>query len=272
MKSPQCLIYQPAGIGDILYTYQIGHYYAAKGYDVIWPVIDQYYWLPEYISSPAITFVSSSDEFPFRALSHKGYSEIVVSAKGDIYIPLSRSTLNGQGRAFPLMLSKYAMLGLERASRRWHHFISINRNKDREARVIAYYEIDIVSEYIFCNTMIGSPDGHLQELTEMKRTIESISNHSNYRVLENTFIPRTTIFDFLPILMNAKEVHLPNSALAWLTEWLAAKGLSRHDQKRYCYPRDLVNPINFNYKYMKGCWNESNWFFIPPNYSSLRST
>lgn len=272
MKSPQCLIYQPAGIGDILYTYQIGHLYVAKGYDVIWPIIDQYSWLPEYINSPAITFVSNSDEFPFQDLSRMGYPEIAVSANRDIYIPLSKSTLNGLGKAFPLMLSKYGMLGLESASRRWHHYIGINRNKPGEDRVISHYEIDVMSDFIFCNTMIGSPDGHLQELTEMKSTIRSISKHSNYRILENVFIPQTTIFDFLPILINAKEVHLPNSALAWLTEWLAVKGLSRHDQKRYCYPRDLVNPINFNYKYMKGCWDESNWFFIPPRYSSLRST
>lgn len=272
MKSPQCVIFQPAGIGDILYTYQIGHLYAAKGFDVIWPIIDQYSWLPEYICSPDITFVSSSDNHPFRDLSRGGHPEIVVSPEHDIYIPLSRSTLNSSGKRFPLMLSKYGMLGLENASRRWHDYISIRRNRTREDRVLSHYQIDIRSEFVFCNTMIGSPDGHLQELTEMKKTIQSISKDSGYRVLQNCFIDGTTIFDFLPILINAKEVHLPNSALAWLTEWLAVKGLSRQDQKRYCYPRDLVNPINFDYKYMKGCWDESNWFFIPPQYSSLRPT
>jgi UDP:flavonoid glycosyltransferase YjiC (YdhE family) len=33
-----CLIYQPAGIGDIFYSIGIARYYQKLGYRIIWPV------------------------------------------------------------------------------------------------------------------------------------------------------------------------------------------------------------------------------------------
>ena len=264
MSYPKCIVHQPAGIGDILYTYQLGFILSSRGYEVVWPIIDQYSWLPKYIDSPSITFISNSEEHPFRHLSDRNHSELAISGSGDLYVPLSRSTLNSVGSKYPLMLSKYAMLGLEQISRNWHNFISIKRNSDRENMVRAHYAIESGVDYIFCNSMIGSPDGHLQELPEMKKSIHNISETTDYRIIENYFLPGTTLFDFIPVLIQAKELHLPNSALAWLAEWLAVKGLCRDDQRRFCYPRDLVNSINYNYRYMKGCWDESNWFFVRP--------
>lgn len=259
-----CLIHQPAGIGDILYTLQIASIFNARGYRIIWPIIDQYCWLPDRLQLSSVEFVSESSDYIFKSYSLQRYPEIFEDESSNLYVPLSKSTLNSCGRQYPLMLSKYGMLGLEKISRSWHYFVSIERNLDKEQLVVDHYQLDLSSDYIFCNNMIGSPDGHLQELPEMKVAIERIKSCSNLPILYNEFIDRTTLFDFIPILMAAKEVHLPNSALTWLVEYLVQRGLTRADQKRFCYPRDRCNPINDNYKYIKGCWDESNWFFVPP--------
>ena len=44
-----CLIRQPAGIGDIFFTQKIAMDYISKGYTVIWPVIEQFEFIKDYI-------------------------------------------------------------------------------------------------------------------------------------------------------------------------------------------------------------------------------
>lgn len=260
-----CLINQPAGMGDILYTLQIAFVYSSRNYRVIWPIIKEYLWIKEYIQTPSITFINDEEDYPMKILVRERYPEVLHMDNGNLYLPLSRSSVNTIGQYFPLMLSKYAMLGLQKLSRNWPYFIHISRKKEQERLVSSYYNISHHDEYIFCNTLIGSPDGHLQALPQMELAINKLSKSNRYRIINNTFVPKTTLFDFIPILTNAKEIHLPNSALSWVIEYLVQNNLCRSDQKRFCYPRDRQNPINDNYKYMKGCWDESNWFFVHPS-------
>jgi hypothetical protein len=263
--SPLCLINQPAGLGDIMYTLQIGYLYSSRGYNVIWPLIDQYMWIPRYISSPSIRFVSISSEFPLKELMLNGYTEVYFDPSGNIYIPLARSLVNSSGRYYPLMYSKYMMVGLGPLARNWPYYVSINRNLDSERSVTDFYGKHLTSEYIYANSLIGSPDGHLTRLAEMDQSIKRLSAIAHVPIIEHCFIDGTTMFDFIPVLANAVELHLPNSALCWLVEYMVHNQLCRHDQKRYMYPRDRNNKINDNYRYLKNCYCESNWFFVPPS-------
>jgi hypothetical protein len=265
MNRPICLINQPAGIGDILYTLQIGHIYSDMGYRVVWPIIRQYAWLPRYLVSSCIEFPVLDDvrDHRFCKLLQSPAAEIVYD-DNLLYIPLRRSTLNSVGRKYQLMYSKYTMVGLGSACRSWYKYVSVRRNYPQEHKVISYYSIREGEDFIFANSKIGSPDGHLQELPAMRQQISCLQSRTGNRVIENEFVPETTFFDFINLLCRAKEVHLPNSALAWLVEYLRYCGLTRSDQKRVCYPRDRGNPINDNWNYIKNCWDESQWFFFQP--------
>ena len=260
-----CLINQPAGIGDIMYVIQIGRFFADKGYRVIWPVIKQYQWLSRYIDCDnQINFLVEDDDFPMKDLYLSSHTDIVFARDG-LYVPLRKSTVSSLGSRYPLMLSKYAMVGLTGRSKRWHTAFNINRDQMGEKKVQEYYDYRSSQDFVFCNTLIGSPDGHMMPLQDMRDTVSSIRARSKYlRILENEFVKDTTLFDFIGILSSARELHLPNSALAWIAEYLAVKNISREDQRRFCYPRDRGNPINDNWNYLKGCWNEENWFLTPP--------
>ena len=50
------LIYQPCGLGDILFIQKIAYLIQNMGYEVWWPVAHEYRWLKEYI--PSFNFVS----------------------------------------------------------------------------------------------------------------------------------------------------------------------------------------------------------------------
>ena len=65
-NKPLCLINQPAGLGDILLCQKIACHLVNLGYEVIWPVVDYYNFITEYIKTPGITFYNVKDDFPYK--------------------------------------------------------------------------------------------------------------------------------------------------------------------------------------------------------------
>ena len=53
------LIYQPCGLGDILFLQKVAYHIKDLGYEVYWPVVHELAWLNDYI--PDFNFVSWGD-------------------------------------------------------------------------------------------------------------------------------------------------------------------------------------------------------------------
>jgi hypothetical protein len=258
---PYLLIDQPAGIGDIMYCSMIGEIYGNHGYEVYWPVTDQFLWIKDRFNIVHTRFCSFSDDFPLA--EYFGDRSIVdpLSVNGNLYLPLRASTLSHVSNTYPLMWSKYKMAQLEHHARKWHFAFNVKRLKDSEQLVQSHYDL-ADEEYIFTNSVIGSA-GYESMLQPMVETLDSLQR-SGLRVIQNVFIEGTNILDMAQIIANAAEIHIPCSGLAWLAEYLRVRGYSRPDQKRYVYPRDRLNPINDNWNYMQQCWDESEWTFVQP--------
>ena len=54
------LIYQPCGLGDILFLQKAAYFMKEAGYEVWWPVVHEFKWLSDYI--PDFNFVSWDDD------------------------------------------------------------------------------------------------------------------------------------------------------------------------------------------------------------------
>ena len=68
-----CLINQPAGLGDIMLCQKIADAVIAKGYQIYWPVIDQYLEdVKRYMQKDGITFCSENDDFPLKQYYSSG--------------------------------------------------------------------------------------------------------------------------------------------------------------------------------------------------------
>ena len=61
-----CLIRQPAGFGDILFTIKIARQFIEDGYDVIWPVIKEFAYISEYIIISGLTFINENESFLYK--------------------------------------------------------------------------------------------------------------------------------------------------------------------------------------------------------------
>jgi hypothetical protein len=64
MKDKICLIRQPAGLGDILFSQKIIRKLMEQGYKIVWPVKAEFLWLKQYISD--INFCSLDEPFPLK--------------------------------------------------------------------------------------------------------------------------------------------------------------------------------------------------------------
>ena len=125
--SKTCLIYQPAGIGDILFCQSIAKHYVGLGYQVIYPVKSNLTYLKDYLIYDGVTFVDESSDFPYKEYYDQGGRSIM---EGDfIYLNLDQSqSVVGLREGF--MLSKYNLVGLDYNS--WVDGLQITRNKGRE--------------------------------------------------------------------------------------------------------------------------------------------
>ena len=64
--SKTCLIYQPAGIGDIFYCQAIAKHYVKSGYQVIYPLKSNITYLKDYLKYDGITFMDEASDFPYK--------------------------------------------------------------------------------------------------------------------------------------------------------------------------------------------------------------
>ena len=87
-----CLIRQPAGIGDILFTQKIAKRLLETGRcsKVIWPVIEQYNYVQQYIGTPDISYIDEREDFPYKEL-YASPMNTLYENDDILYIPLQHS-------------------------------------------------------------------------------------------------------------------------------------------------------------------------------------
>ncbi len=133
-----CLIYQPCGLGDILFIQKVVKYWKDKGFSVVIPVIYELEWLNDYIEG--VEFVSWNDKE--NKLTHKDpLPDNVSFPYKNKYNPYAPSEITEdfvylnffappQGR---VMEYKYTIAGLD--YRDWADYLTFTRNKEKEDKL-----------------------------------------------------------------------------------------------------------------------------------------
>ena len=64
---PNCVIGQPAGLGDIIFCQKIADMFIQNGYTVWWPVVEQYYDdVNKYMKKEGLIYCRDQDDFPLK--------------------------------------------------------------------------------------------------------------------------------------------------------------------------------------------------------------
>lgn len=204
-----CIIYQPQGIGDILLCEPIARFYKDLGYNIEWGVIEQYFWIKDYIKY--VNFFKT--KMPIKQKSIFNKEEIILSL------------INVQGH-FVYEKYKYSNVNIENYKNfKWE------RNLDKEKKL--FEELNLKKPYSLINKNFYTKN--------INSRIEIKSKNNNF--INMFFYKDYTLLDWGYILENAEEIHTVDTSLVWLIE---SKVLNIN-AKLHLYPRlEHTNKINPN--------------------------
>lgn len=227
-----CLIRQPAGIGDIFFCQKIAKLYANNGYQVIWPVLNEFSSIKDYIKHPNIFFVNENEDFPLKNLYQGGGTD-VIQIDGNIYLPIQHFDRHYPNQS--VMYSKYKKLNIDYSD--WVNFFDFQRNitKEDELKKI----MNVSGDYNFVNRQYGSPP-HSQNCIHMTDYENSI---------EMKYVEGYTIFDWIGIILGAKHIYTAETSLLYILKKLGLTNVtvySKHNPPNYFHVSELF-PKEWNY-------------------------
>ena len=214
-----CIIKQPAGVGDVFFLQKIASIYRDKGHEVIWPLRDDIIWISEYI--PGISWCKLSDWMEgqgSRLFSFGGFADT------DDFIYIDASTADRTFNTDPtrIMSAKFGLAGMDHTD--WAEYFKFNRNKEREDQL--YYMVLGLkddSEYVYVNDITN---------TDLRKTSSMAEKSYDYPVVENKIYEGFTLFDWIKVWENAKEIHTQPTAMCFILDVIDT------DAKIFYYPKD----------------------------------
>lgn len=233
------LIKQPAGIGDIFFLQKAVYYLSQYGNKIIWPVIDEFIWIKNYIISPHINFISLNEDFEHKEEFLK-LNPNIREISNTIIIPFQHS--DWLYNNISVMDAKYKLIDLDFED--WDNYFNFKRNIKKENQL--YYDVLNLtdnSDYVFINRQYASPPH-----TEICKYID-LNKFSNY--IEMKYLENFTIFDWCKVIENAKEIHTVETSLNYIIDKIKPKGklemYSKHTPPNYNQVKHLFKSNwNFN--------------------------
>lgn len=221
-----CIIKQPAGIGDVFYLQKVADFYRNKGCKIIWPLRDDIFWISEYI--PDIEWYKLSDNFPGKELfNYVGFTE----TNDFVYIDASTADRTYNTDPTRIMSSKYGLVGIDHLD--WNNYFKFNRNIERENDL--YYNVlnlEDDSSYVYVNDIVT---------TDIIKTGKLSNKKFDHQVISNQIIDGFTLFDWIKVLENAKEIHSIPTALCFIVDVIDTNAkifYYPHDERQY---KDVID-------------------------------
>ena len=207
-------IKQAAGLGDICFLQKLATQEQEKhGYEVWWPVVPVYSYLPQYITN--FNYPSLEDDFPFK----EAYTRCPLNSQtetDDFKIICTDGADGPNG----LMKAKYELANC--SWHNWQHFFSFKRNKNKENTL--YYDVLNLKDddkYIFVNNFVGTAPDNITvvDLTPPKPA---------HKVVYSEMFMDFSLFDWCKVMERAQELYIEGSAMAFLCEKLTLAATKLH--------------------------------------------
>jgi hypothetical protein len=229
-----CLIRQPAGIGDIFFTQKIVNHLISQGYEVLWPVIEQFEFIKDYIKIDGLTFVNENTNFPHKNIYHEGYSKPTQISENLLYLPIQHFD-----RHYPnisVMHAKYEMLGMNYSD--WLNYFSFERNLEREEKLINHYNVQD-KEFVLVNRTFGSPPD--------SKPCPHMGQFEN--AIEMEYLGWDNLFDWIGLLLKAKHIYTVETSILYIITKLGLTNVtvySRHNPPSFHQVEHMFDK-NLNY-------------------------
>lgn len=186
------IINQPFGVGDILFLSPLITNLDAEY--IVWPIVDHYYWVKDYITIPNVQFVKQSE---FNINNYQGYNEVPFQ-HAHYMIPEAKDCME----------AKYMLL--EANPEMWRT-LNFTRNKIKEEQLKQYLNITPGDKFIFVNNNFAGPEYNYKI---------DIKLQTNLKVVYQEYIDGFSLLDWCGILEQAEEIHTVSTAVFFVIESL----------------------------------------------------
>jgi len=206
------LIKQPIGLGDVFYLQKFAFILKKNGYDVVWPLRDDIFWIKDYVKD--INFCKLSDNFIGKEYYYSG--EIVIDDGNFLF--LSPDGYQASGKR--IMESKYLLINS--TDEDWYDYFKFIRNLEKENDL--YYNVlglEDDSKYVFLNNMASVDVRTSNVLDDLKFELPTV----NLQIIDGY-----TLFDWCKVFENALEIHTVHTGINYVLDKLNLKA-----EKYYMY-------------------------------------
>jgi hypothetical protein len=217
MGNKICLINQAAGLGDIILCQKIAAHVIELGYNIVWPVVDQYNYISEYIQNPKIHFCSINDNFIQKDLYLKNENEF-IQTDDFLYLPLNNADRVIQSKS--MLYAKYDYCQLTPDN--WQNHFEIKRNYSREEKLLNHFNIIPGEKYNVLNKTFATPPNII--------TNTSIYPKNDYKTINMELLGWDRIFDWMGILEGAEEIHTVDTSLTLILTKLNVKNVHIYER------------------------------------------
>jgi len=241
MKYKTCLIYQPLGLGDIIWIQPIVDVMISEGYTVYYPVGSVYYDIvSQYIKKKNLIWVRESDDFPLKQYYgtvnfHQSEDELYIPVGyADRYLPIC-----------PVMISKYYFLSIPISDYRKH--FKLQRDYQREQKLIDTYKL--YGEYVLVNKSFGTD-------SKDRDIVPEVDSNTKVHVMniEDDKKNEFHLFDWISALENASEIHTVETSICYLIDKYCTN-------KMYMYEKRQSDEENTYYRAINLVYRNSNWVY-----------
>jgi hypothetical protein len=241
-----CLIYQPCGLGDIIWLQPMVDKLISDGYTIYYPVIDLYYdLLKEQMPKENLIWVKESEDFPMKSF----YGTHVLKNDGNnLYLPISFA--NYYLQRCSVMISKYYYMNMPISN--WHKNVNIKRNTEKENRLIEAYGIDLTTPFALVNMVYGTPPNHIARAMSLSLGVNQLIHMSFEKDREYGF----TLFDWIGVIEKATEIHTVETSLCYLVDMFAKS------DKIFMYEKRRENEQHTYYSLVNLVYRNPNWSYL----------
>ena len=224
MEKRYGLIQQNAGIGDIFYTQKIAKRLIETRMveKIIWPVLDVYDYMNDYMGSDTIEYVPIKDFKDPTGLYNKSQTleaQRVENISNDydnthwVYIPLEYSDKKFPGLS--VMLAKYKFCNMLGDHHDWEDYFSFKRFEEKELQLKEHVGVKEGEDFILTSGQYGTPPNSLTR---------RIPHEGNKKIIQIKSYPGFSVFDWCWLFENASEIHMVETCFIYLLEKLSLKG------------------------------------------------
>ena len=237
----RCLINQPAGLGDIIFCQKIVDVLINNGYEVIWPVGDEYCsTVNKHMRKDNLLFPHVDDNFPLKQHYNSGTIVPYRMPNGDTYLPLRYADLSYPGQS--ALKAKFKIMGIDHLQ--WQHHFRFYRDVEKEERL--FYDalkLKDDTQYAFVNMWYGSPPGQVKKNTDIDTDLLTV---------EMSIKEDYSVFDWCKVIEQASELYCVDTSLFYIIEQLQLKAskfeaYSKFSPSNYMHIDGLfAKPWNYN--------------------------